>query len=598
MRTNLHQTIALLAIAVSAFQAGRAWAIEIDRPITLKPNGYFGCADGSAFVPLGGFYANWPGKDNGPGNKILPPRQVMPDMGKPYLYPYSQETLADMRGWFAYLKSQGVTAQRMMLRSTDIVGRVEPEKLKAVLDCLDLARAYGLKFQIVLFDDYNKPPYVNKSMLDDAISHYKPDELEKLPDYRKRFLVEKRLASSKFIDPDALKCQKDYLNELIPVLAKRPEVFAYEIENEQDPNSTDWVARIVAHIKSIDPVTAVVGNPVALDGPTLYAWSRTGLDALNIHPYNHGDKRNGSNVYNAARAKQACACLPSYNGESAINLSTHSHVPEWEAAQNARDNIWPTIAAGAIGCMMWVPEYRGEVEEFAMASRVLRELDLSGFKRDRADIRVWQSTAPEEEKDLHDVLRWTGFCMRTGYDLDLVIGSDSGSEAIPVSKVPTPADFSSAWRPFEVTSGYYAQPLTGNGRSKGLIYLANIAGGIKMGSDKQWLRAKLPTTLALRSRLGPGVFRFSVYDLDTHTRTDRTQPGDGSISLGKTAHDYVVTFKSMPDFLSVNTPRQGRRILASGKDGSGSRPGASPAQQHDLPAHRRGDLHHNVRRPS
>jgi len=95
-----------------------------------------------------------------------------------------------------------------MLRNMDLVGRVDQVQLQAVLHVLDLARPLGIRFNVVLFEDYTRPPYVNLEILDNIVlPHYTADDLKNLPAHRSRFLVDKRVlnaAGARYTDPDAI----------------------------------------------------------------------------------------------------------------------------------------------------------------------------------------------------------------------------------------------------------------------------------------------------------------------------------------------------------------------------------------------------------
>ena len=76
-----------------------------DDPVRLGENGCFR-TDDAPFVPLGGFYAVWIPRQVGPGE----------EEGR-MLGAFTEASEDDIRAWYSFLRSQGVTAMRLMLRT-------------------------------------------------------------------------------------------------------------------------------------------------------------------------------------------------------------------------------------------------------------------------------------------------------------------------------------------------------------------------------------------------------------------------------------------------------------------------------------------------
>lgn len=535
MQTALILLIIVLALCVPVL------AYE---PVSLMPNGYLGTPDGKAFIPMGGFYANWTGNGKAKDRVILPPHDIMPPGARPYLYPFSRKQETDIKDWFQYCRDNGVTALRLMFRGMDTVGRVHPTKLEAVLRYMELARPYGLRFQVVLFEDFDKPPYVNEGNLEIFISEYKPEELANLPAHRKRFLVEKRLASNKYTDPDAIQCQKEYLRELIPAIMDRPEIFAYEFENEAVGTPVEWLSEMVKEIRRIDPDRLIIANPVDISVPVSLRWSKTGIDLLNYHPYQHGNPHTGTNAYYMARAKQHGVTVPIYSGEAGLNTTTGDKVPEVEAALLARDNIWNGILGGYIGSFMWVPQFKGEVDEHRMATTILEAFDLGSFVRKQPEIAVVLPVLEKEmEKEhLHPMMAWAEFAQNTGHDFDFTMDpAEKRAVVVPLATRPADVDLSKVRAPFATTPGYLIQYLLSADERKALVLLANRAGGMKAGVTNAWQRSKQPANCRLKLDLPRGRYRLTIYNLDREDEVRTKQSlGTGWTTFGKTQDDLVI----------------------------------------------------------
>ena len=131
----------------------------------LGPNGYFRKgADGPAWLPLGGFYANWVGT---------------PEDGEEgrHLISFVDATEEQLVHWLDYLASQGVTSLRFMLRAhtprgmepLDVVGRVNMPLFAKILRYLDLARKHDIRFMLTVHEDYTKPAYYRSAGLRDVL---------------------------------------------------------------------------------------------------------------------------------------------------------------------------------------------------------------------------------------------------------------------------------------------------------------------------------------------------------------------------------------------------------------------------------------------
>jgi len=124
----------------------------------------------------------------------------------------------------------------------------------------------------------------------------------------------------RYTDPDAMACQRDYLRELIPVLAGREEVLCYEFENEMVYPPMSWCRATAAVIRSIDPRTLILGNPGPHEWPEPLLWRESGCDLFSFHPYNDGASAADHGAIVFLRSKYAAQSrLPFYTGEGGLN---------------------------------------------------------------------------------------------------------------------------------------------------------------------------------------------------------------------------------------------------------------------------------------
>ena len=516
--------------------------------IILLPSGYLAFSDGRPFFPLGGFYANWPAVIK-EGEEALQGYDLFPCGPIPYKegYPWSEETEKIVRNWLEFCHRSGVTALRLMLRNMDIVGDVDEVQLKAVKHLFALAKPLGIYFDVVLFEDYDKPPYVNKDILEKIVlPKYEGKDLSKLPDYRKRFLVEKRLAKDKYTDPDVIACQKDYLRKLIPQLASESQIFCYELENEMVNPFLAWINEMVEFIKRLDPKRLVLADPLFSNFQTPLEWRETRIDLYSYHPYNDGlpYADYGAVIYTKSKWS-ALVGKPRFTGEGGINQNRWQagvkKVSEEQAIRGVRDQIWLTIANGECGAFLWAPELKGEIREFGKAKEVLSKLDVKKLKRKKPQIGL---VIPQQNAQ-ELCMKWAWFMLNKGLDFDF-LPEVSKDYKICLTIDSPPGDIQLPPSPCKPSKGYQSAYLMSNDGRQVLIYLRNTAGGIKNFGDGRpcYLRDPQPATASLKLNL-TGTYQALIYDLDEGKWIgERKVPGKGELLLKReTTHDFIVMLR-------------------------------------------------------
>jgi hypothetical protein len=425
--------------------------------------------------------------------------------------------------------------------------------LQAVLHLFDLARPLGIYFNVVLFEDYDKPPYVNQAVLEKVVlPRYTTEELHNLPPHRARFLVEKRLceqASHKYTDPDVLACQKDYLADLLPYLAPREEIFCYELENEMVQPPMRWVNEITEYIRRIDPNTLVLGNPGPHEWPEPWRWRDARVDLFSYHPYNDGQPDADHGAIAFMRSKWAAASgIPMFTGEGGINQNRWqrdvSKVPPAYAARGIRDQIWFSLCCGANGAFMWTASHDLEMAEFAKVLPALAAvgIDLTTLERARPRTAVLMPKDASANARAY-VLAWR--LLSLGIDFDVLPQAETNeySQRLDCATAdPRALDL----RPDILApgDGYQLAYLSSKDLSQVLVYLRNVAGGIVNLGDGRACYLRDPQPAQATLRVVPQVIwsRVKAYDLDDAKQVAVTQQDNGQAFLisASTTHDFIV----------------------------------------------------------
>jgi len=528
-----------------------------DWGVTVGRDGYFVTSKGKAWLPLGGFYANWVGDVPAAG-----------EAGRK-LTSFVDTTDAQKIRWLKFLASQGVTAMRFMLRAhrpgglepMDIGGKVNPELYAQALHYMDLARPFGIRFLLTLHEDYDKPMYYNATYRKlFCLPRWKGIDLDTLPPFQRRFVRDGRLINSiaeKYTDPDVIACQDQYAREIVRLLKNNPQVFGYELENEQVDVPTAWVNHQCAVIRKVDPRTPICmshgGGGLRTADPLF--WRRNSkIDFYTYHLYPDNDTAQDPYDYGLAvdvLTRYGRMVGRSFLGES-VGDQWSDGAPEAMRRRVARDIIWFSLVEGNPGVFFW--NSRGdEVQEFKLARRITDGIDFSTWRRRPAatDVLVthrlvddkWFRT-PAGTHALDLMARYTQHYLDMGADFDFIWKPTPGAIAATLDsyKPVTPR-----WRPVQPSPGFQAATESRADGSEGLCYVRNVAGAqIWVSEDEahsqQVVRTVAPRPCALQLNLGPGVFSVAVTDLVTGVTTRHNVNGDGRLDLGTTEDDFAIYY--------------------------------------------------------
>ena len=526
--------------------------------IAITPTGYL-TIDGQLFMPLGGFYANWPSGLPHPNGNLSRSVDLFPCGPKPYPhgFPWSAEVEQQVCTYLDLCQENGVTALRLMLRNMDIVGRVDPVQLKATLHLFELGRARGIRFNVALFEDYTKPPYVTADIIEKiCLPHYTPEQLAALPPHRARFLVKEWVvgsAAARYVDPDAIRCQKDYLDELIPILAGREEVFCYEFENEMVRPPMAWCQEIGDYIRAIDPHTPVLGNPGPHAWPEPWRWRDSKVDLFSYHPYNDGQETADHGAVVFARSKWAASAgIPFYTGEGGINQSRWHpgirKVANEFSMRGIRDQIWLSVLCGANGAFLWTADCEAEMAEFGKVTPALKAvgIDLTTLQRRTPRVVVTMPDSSNANSAAHELAYQL---LSRGIDFDVRPAEEAGSYAIRLdgAEPGLPTDLQAEF--FSPGKGWQLTSLVSKKGDQALVYLRNTAGGIRNYGKKRacWLRAPEPAIPEINI-LGGKWQQIRAYDLDTGQILPVQRNDSRLVLSGATFHDIVLGFVCQKEF--------------------------------------------------
>ena len=550
---------AAVTVADEAGLSGQSAPVIVAPParadqVRVGPNGYFLNPDGTVFVPLGGLYGNWIHK--------IKDGVRLENVGSSI----AEASDEQLRAHFAYLRDNGVTALRIMLRDhtkigtepMDAIGKTNLHLLREWEHYMEVARPYGIRFLVTLHESWyaDYASYFNADVMTKCVlPQYSADELKTLPAYRARFLVDKRMLSQAFdalSDPDCLACQRDYLTDLIPRLRGNPDIFAYEIENEQPSGFFTWTEDQIRLIRQFDPATPIcVSN---LGGGLLYSdllpWStRTSIDFYTPHPYPGGGGSTADFEYGtvvSVVARYGRLGKPAFTGES--------YGDEWFKAPpaarhlGARDVIWGELCAGTPGCFFW-DTCDEPIKEFGLARKIMAGLDLVHLRRAKpkvginvahpiADDGYFNTTAGRAMYDAMGKIAQA--CFRGGVDFDFTFDNSSYATRLKV----TDADAIARLRPeVQVPDGCEAQYLLSDDGATFVCYVRNFAGPAQITPEAKdgWTRKRqaLPLSVTINLSLKPRT--LTAIDLDTGVASQVTLAPGRPIDLGTTDHDFVLT---------------------------------------------------------
>jgi hypothetical protein len=571
--------------------------------------GYFYRENGERYFPLGYFgcyFADYEADD----------QQGRTSQHGDNLLEFQRMPVSVWRKFFGNLREQGYTALRLFPRGDssgsaweglDIGGRLNRPLLETMFKYFEVAAEYGIKIQLCLFSQMECSFYCQPDTRRYWGSRlYTPEEIENAPAFQQRFLKHPEdlvTYNDYFSDPDVRACNKQFLDEIIPLVAANPNVFLVEISNEigwagphANPLNTfrweitssylDWIREMVAHIHALAPGLPVcISNPgVGLLGHDPAQWSReSGIDIFSMHLYpDICGHTPGSDFAQMADAtlRYAQTAAPVMYGEWQLTGDPGRDMdePAHERCKQllTRDMVWFTMLSGAPGCMAWrAPGYG----EYAPARDVFTGLNGRNLTRAAAPLKInigsmtdkmialadggfpvcqftearWcpDRSAPDgkhrfcakaESPEYKALLRAESWSLETGADYVL---TQVPQEGIPLLKL-TKKDFTKQSVPMNMPEGYQMKTMQMEHGHTILIYLRNYRQvPVRQGTGSEQfdlfaLRTQKAVPLTLNFRLD-GKYKLKILDLDTREWMEpQAVERNSAIGMGITSHDYVL----------------------------------------------------------
>jgi len=526
-------------------------------------NGHFRRADGTLFVPLGGFYAN------------LMPRLDGETLGE--LTPFQKLSEAEWRAWFALLQAHGCNALRLFCRlhdeqdgvpvewTLDAGGHVNPEVLATFERCFAVAQEYGISFLMTVLSEPRGSIYSHWAPIVRAHPLYAPNGWpwnSFVPeDPNQRRLLPSHAAY--FTDPEAVALQKQYLAELMGRLRGNPAVFAVELYNEmawdgqfrwaEQDLEIAWANEMIGVIRQNAP-----GLPVCF---SLAGHGITGIDPLkwctqiradffssHFYPTISGESPELDYGAMAALVHDYCAAaMPNWPGEAGV---LDAAVPDELRRLALRDHIWLTLTSGGAGYLQWPLDRQpvAHLEEYREAAEFVRGApwlagDLAPAQA-TVDIRALAAFLGQSEdreariaSPLFDALRRYE---RLALDRGLTLGLRLGEADVDGSRFdPLALAGRRSW--LSVPQGYQMRCLATATLDAGLAYCRNHQRA-QLGAYE--LRRGAERAFGFRTALPPGRYRFTVLDLDRDT-TETVEANSPGVVLPPrvTSSDFAVRFE-------------------------------------------------------
>ncbi len=523
-------------------------AAPMEKP-SLGRDGFFHRPDGQPLMLLGGLFMPWwyQVKDGRPG--AMQPGSII------------GASEAEQRAWFAYLRSQGVNCIRgywpwgqplklgpggAVVRPEFCVdGHVNEPVISALERTMALGGEYGLGFTLTILD-CARPFIAPGGRLPAGVSR-------------------RRLTSEVF----------SYLREIVPRLGQNPNVWGFELTNEQSWGVFDYSQRLIRGIQDLDLDTPVMvshwGGGLQTADPLVWM-QRTGIDIYQPHVYpDTGHSIWGPTVdsgllqdvhYNAMRGTK-----PWLLGESG-GYNTHPPLgalnDDVAEAYLARDCLWFALLNRANGAFLW-GHRNAATPEFRAAAAIAPTIDWAALAKANAPVGVgvprplhgdlyFRSEAGKRALAvMTEYARWS---LRAGVPVDFPLNNEayavrcSAEEPFAAPKVDAP---------FSVAPGYELKVRLSADGKLAVGYLRNVA-EIKLHkpeTPKGWtwkvtgshIRVRRPATARVSWQLPAARYRLAVYDLDQPgnpvaavSNAPATSRGDWQQTT--TEHDYVLVWRA------------------------------------------------------
>ena len=581
--------------------AGADGAGAMANPVRLAKDGYFRLADGSLYVPLGGIHGN-----------VIPlsalklnDQQRAKVEGKLWNgfvdFADADEDMLDQ--WFKQCADNGINCLRLFPRANvgvdvlDLCGKLNPDLQAAFSRAFKVGQKYNIRFLLMIIAEPDRLGYGQKRALEKfVLPRYSAEELATLTPAQKRFIVDRKLVSTRefFTDPDVLACQKLYLQQALEWVARERQIYALEIYNEQgwwqgmrneegrrgkaftfpiEQEEIRWTAEIVKAIKQRLP-----NMPVCISHPgfgvTAYEplkWSaQTGVDFYSTHMYAGLCGDVGQVDFSAvtgATARVLDSGVINFNGEWGI--LDHA-IPEPIRQRGHRDAIWLALMERCPGFLQWEHVL---LSENRWPNKVMNALP-KGFSPQAPDLAVeigaayrefhlntryplYSAEKPPEaftfirqkyqDKNIQMIYAAYMHSLDLGVPARFTISADPASQPAatsqPAGKTMTMEEFarldgSTLARPIQAVGGYQLAYVKDK---NSLTYVAYLRSRTMQRFDSQVLGVPAEAPLSLKLDLPAGQYTVRMINLDQDKLDRQTVDAKATVNLSeKTSDDYVL----------------------------------------------------------
>ena len=522
----------------------------------ILPNGYFAWQDGTAYLPLGGFYGNFV-------HKVVDGEVTDERIGS-----IRNSTPDEKRAWFEVLAQHGVNMLRIMSRDHadegvdewDIVGAVNDPLLADWEAYWEIAREYDIHILTTIHESFyaTYAPYRNADVMERMVRrpHYTNEDLAALPDYRRRFLEGDVIEDhdSMYTDPDLIRVREDYVDALIPRLRENPSIVLYELENEQAVGIYDWTNTNIEWIRRHDTRTPIgishSGTGLWTADPVAHA-RKTDIDFYSYHLYPVDRVTTETLDYGTAvslMARYAMLAGPAGVGESGSHILADSPTGAWRRAL-ARDLVWFAFLSGNNHIMFWDGGH-AEVVACGELAEVLEDIDLAQLERARPSIAINvdhpldddQFFLTDDGQRMYAIMgQYEDHFMDLGVEFDYVLGESDAYDTVLPGDAFSPITPDA--RPFDVPEGYQMRTLRSADDSLIVAYIRNRGETHSFGEGWHtgWLRKPVAVPFQLGINL-PGSYEGYIRALESGYREDLVIDGAGIIGNGDPSNDDYVLF--------------------------------------------------------
>lgn len=517
--------------------------------VRLGPKGMFVDPAGSSLVPLGSLFLPWWAKIEDGVPQTMSRRSVI------------AADEADQRAWFGYLHDNGVNYVRgywgwgeplpfgpdgaVVPHCFCADGAINEPVVAALERTLTIGGEAGVGFSLTVANSAR--PFI------------KPGRAFPGTEGKtKRQLMYEAL---------------DGLRSLAERLMFNPNVWAYELTNEQSPSAVEWSDVFVQTIKEIDEVTPVMishgGGALRTADPLLWM-ERTGIDVYQPHCYPDVSTFPGRDDVDAGLLQEVHynampGPKPWFLGESG-GFGTHPPLgPEPDAETQrylARDCIWFALLNRSIGASIWGIKHHATTE-FKVAAEIASVVDWAALAEAKAPLgialprdiaRTRYFNGDEGMKALGVLADYAKWALERGIPTDVVFDNAGYAVRRSAHEPFAPPELPSC---FQIGDGYQLKVRMSRTGDLVVGYLRNVSEvtlyrpepppGSKRKVTGAYIRhrAAVPTQLdwQFTGETVPG--HLTVWDLDTGKRTETDgQERTGTWRHPATDHDFLLLWRT------------------------------------------------------